>query len=176
MTDSSSPAFDAAAAFLALSRQKLQRELWLRMEAAVNRLSDEQVWWRPNPHCNSVGHLMLHLDGNLRQWILSLLGGAPDGRNREQEFNPVGQPGGAELLQRLRATLEAVDRVLAQFPADQLGAAYRHPVLSSEVNAITAIYQVVEHFSMHLGQILYLTKEQLDVDLGFFAGLAPKSK
>jgi hypothetical protein len=176
MTEPSSSAFDAAATFLDLSRRKLQVEFWPRMESAVGRLSDEQIWWRPNQHCNSIGHLLLHLDGNLRQWILSVLGGAPDVRNREQEFHAVEQPDGAELLRRLRTTLDEVTGFLAQFPAERLGTAYRHPIFGREVDAMAAIYQVVEHFSMHLGQILYLAKEQLDVDLGFFAGSASKSK
>lgn len=171
MANDHSAAFGPAAAFLSLSRDKLQNQLWPRLESTVQRLSHEQTWWRPNPHCNTIGNLLLHLDGNLRQWILSFLGGAPDTRRRQEEFQEVEQLAPEELLRRLKTTLDEVAGLLAKFPPEELGRSRRHPVLDREVTGMEAIYTVVEHFSMHLGQILSMAKEQLDVDLGFYASL-----
>src|SRR3954452_23792908 len=56
------------------------------------QLTDEQVWQRPRPEMNSVGNLITHLCGNLRQWIISGVGGSPDVRNRPAEFAALTGP------------------------------------------------------------------------------------
>ena len=61
-----------------------------RIKHCLRQLSEEQVWWRPSPALNSIGNLILHLCGNLRQWIVAGLGGAADHRNRPSEFAEPG--------------------------------------------------------------------------------------
>jgi len=78
---------DIGAAFLTQSREYLTEHYLPKILAAVDQLSDEDLWWRPNAVSNSVGNLMLHLSGNVRQWIVSGLGGAPDDRVRQLEFD-----------------------------------------------------------------------------------------
>jgi hypothetical protein len=57
-----------------------------RIEHCLEQLNDEQVWVRSQPSLNSIGNLILHLCGNLRQWIVAGVGGSPDVRNRPAEF------------------------------------------------------------------------------------------
>jgi uncharacterized damage-inducible protein DinB len=128
-------------------------------------LSDEQLWWRANPESNSVGNLVLHLAGNVRQWIVSGVGGSVDQRDRQSEFDERGPMSGAELLTRIRTTVEQADRVLAKVGADHLLESRR--IQGYDLTIFQAIYAVVEHFSMHTGQIILLTKTWKG-DLAFY--------
>ena len=75
-----------SAAFISQARYLLREEYLPKIERCLEQLSDEQVWWRANAKSNSIGNLLLHLSGNVRQWIVGGLGGAPDQRNRDAEF------------------------------------------------------------------------------------------
>jgi uncharacterized damage-inducible protein DinB len=123
------------------------------------------VWWRANPESNSIGNLLLHLAGNVRQWIISGVGGATDERRRQQEFDEQGPMPSVEVLSRLRMTVEEADRVLAGISADSL--LEGRTIQGRDVTVLEAIYAVVEHFSMHTGQIILLTK-MWKGDLGFY--------
>ncbi|HEY1809894.1 MAG TPA: DUF664 domain-containing protein, partial [Acidobacteriaceae bacterium] len=90
--------------FLQFSRDKLLRQYWPRLRACVESLSDEQIWWRPNPSSNSIGNLLLHLNGNVRQWLVDSFNRQEDHRDRPAEFAATGQISGADLLARLEAT------------------------------------------------------------------------
>ena len=115
---------------------------------------------------NSIGNLMLHLSGNVRQWIASGLGDAMDHRVRQAEFDERSVISKAELLTRLSDSLREVDAVLAGFDATQL--LKRYKIQDSDVTALEAVFHVVEHFSMHVGQIIYITKLRSASDLHFY--------
>ena len=154
-----------AQSFIDQSRTLLTASHFPRIERCLEQLSDDNVWWRASPESNSIGNLLLHLAGNARQWIISGVGGAPDHRQRQQEFDERGSVPAADALARLRATVEEVDRVLAGVTAEEL--LERRTIQGCDVTVLEAIYQVVEHFSMHTGQIILLTKMRKG-DLGFY--------
>ena len=101
---------EVASAFRRAAIRRLRDEFLPRLRKAVTLLDHQALWQRENEHTNSVGNLLLHLEGNVRQWILSGLGGRPDRRRRELEFHPVEEEAAESLLSRLESTvLEAVD-------------------------------------------------------------------
>jgi len=157
---------DLAQAFVDQSRRFLLAEYLPKIERCVHALSDEDVWWRPNDASNSVGNLLLHLSGNVRQWIVSGVGGAPDARRRQQEFDARTPMATTALLARLRETLEDADRVLAELDGDRLLEPCR--IQGLDVTVLEAVYHVVEHFSTHVGQIIYVTKLRTGRDLSFY--------
>jgi uncharacterized damage-inducible protein DinB len=156
---------DISRAFIDQSRRLLTESYLPRIEKAVEGLSSENLWWRANPQSNSVGNLLLHLNGNVRQWIISGLGGEQDVRTRQREFETQTGADASELLRELRATVDAADRLLANIDPSTL--LERRRIQSYDVTVLQAIYRVVEHFSMHTGQIILLAKT-FKGDLGFF--------
>jgi hypothetical protein len=92
---------ELAALFLASSRNRLFNEHWPRLKACVEPLNVDQIWWRPNEASNSVGNLILHLNGNLKQWIVTSFNREEDKRDRPAEFSAAGGLTAAELLNRL---------------------------------------------------------------------------
>lgn len=150
----------------------LQQDFLPRLRACVESLSEEEIWWRPNQNCNSVGNLLLHLDGNLRQWIIAGVGGKPDIRLRDEEFAAREGKSGRELLATLEKTLAEACREILKVPVNKLQQARKIQVY--QVTILQAVFHVVEHFSHHLGQVIYLTKSVQDVDLQFYAGLNSK--
>jgi uncharacterized damage-inducible protein DinB len=152
--------------FIARSRYHLAEEFLPKIERCVDLLSDEQIWWRPNAESNSIGNLMLHLSGNARQWIVCGLGGASDARDRDSEFAQREVISHEELLGLLRQTISDVDATLANFDPDRL--LERKRIQELDVTGLEAILHVVEHFSMHTGQIILLTKMMTTTDLSFY--------
>jgi uncharacterized damage-inducible protein DinB len=157
---------DTGRLFLDQSRDYLTGEYLPKIERSLALLSDEQIWWRANARSNSVGNLLLHLAGNVRQWIVTGLGGAPDTRVRQLEFDEQGPVDRAELLERLRLAIGDADAVLAALDPARLHE--KHSIQGREVTAFKAVYHVVEHFAMHTGQILLLAKALAERDLGFY--------
>jgi uncharacterized damage-inducible protein DinB len=155
--------------FLKYSADKLG-QLCGRVEDCVAKLTHEQVWARGAESENAVGNLLLHLAGNVRQWILSGVGGAPDLRERDREFAARDNVDPAELTVRLRSTVDAAAEVIRSVPAARL--TERIVVQSYDVSVLEAIYHVVEHFSGHVGQIIFATKLLTGEDLGFYRHLA----
>jgi uncharacterized damage-inducible protein DinB len=153
-------------AFVLQARQLLKSEYLPKLERCLNILTDEQVWWRANPESNSIGNLCLHLAGNARQWIVSGLGDEIDGRARQHEFDERAIVPRSELLSSVRETLQDVDAVLAKFDLDRC--LEQHEIQGTKVTALEAIFHVTEHFSMHTGQIILLTKMLSQRDLGFY--------
>jgi uncharacterized damage-inducible protein DinB len=160
------PVNDIARPFIAQSRSFLSEEYLPKIERCLEQLSDEEVWWRANDESNSIGNLLLHLAGNVRQWIVSGIGGAADARVRQQEFDERSVLPRAELLAKLKQALAEVDRVLAALEPERL--LEQHRIQGSDVTALEAIYHVVEHFSMHTGQIILLTKMLKGADMKFY--------
>lgn len=155
--------------FLEFSRRKLLTQYWPRLQGAVESLTDEQVWWRPNPASNSIGNLLLHLDGNVRQWLIDAFSGTPDVRDRPAEFAQRDRIPRALLLERLASTIEQAAAVLDRLTEIDLLRIYE--IQGYTVSGLEAVYQVVEHFAMHYGQILYVTKQLRGEDLGFYREL-----
>ena len=153
-------------AFVSEARSLLLTDYLPKIEQCVALLSDEQIWWRANPESNSIGNLLLHLSGNVRQWIVVGLGGSVDQRDRDAEFAQREIITRDELLEGLRQTLNEVDATLATFDSDRL--LERFTIQKSDVSALAAIFHVVEHFSMHTGQIIMLTKMFAAIDLEFY--------
>jgi hypothetical protein len=160
---------DLAALFLKFSRVKLVGQYWVRLRTAVETLSEEQVWWRPNEASNSIGNLVLHLNGNVRQWLVDSFNGAEDGRDRPAEFAAAGGKPAVELLATLGATIDEADKVLGRLTAEELLRAYT--IQGYNVRGLDAVYQVVEHFGLHYGQIIYIAKSVTGRDLGFYKDL-----
>ncbi|CAN5302030.1 hypothetical protein BH18ACI2_BH18ACI2_20320 [soil metagenome] len=155
-------------AFINQARTLLTRNYLPRIERCLEQLTDADVWWRDNTESNSIGNLLLHLAGNVRQWIVSGVGGAADVRERDAEFEIDAQalPAG-ELLRRLCETLAEADEVLARLAPSRLLEACRIQGRDG-VTVLEAVFHVVEHFSMHTGQIILLTKIRTGRDLAFY--------
>lgn len=156
-------------AFLKFSRQKLLEQYWPRLRNCVESLSDEQVWWRPNQASNSVGNLILHLNGNVRQWLISSFRRLEDTRDRSAEFRERRAIPKPALLAKLGTTMNEASDVLSSLTEADLLTTFN--IQGYTVNGLQAIYQVVEHFGMHYGQILYITKLLRGEDLGFYREL-----
>jgi uncharacterized damage-inducible protein DinB len=153
-------------AFLKESRTLLIGDYLPKIERCVTLLTDEQIWWRANSASNSIGNLLLHLSGNVRQWIVVGLGGAVDERDRDAEFAQRDVIPRDELLTRLHDTLREADQTLANFNDERLLDQFK--IQGIETSALAAIMHVVEHFSMHTGQIILLAKMFTEVDLEFY--------
>src|SRR5437762_11540424 len=103
---------DISVLFLEFSREKLLNQYWPRLRSCVESLSDEQVWWRPNDASNSVGNLLLHLTGNVQQWLVAAFEKLEDTRDRPAEFNERQIVPAAVLLEKLETTMRRASDVL----------------------------------------------------------------
>jgi uncharacterized damage-inducible protein DinB len=147
---------DVAKEFIAQSRGFLSSDYLPKIERCLEALSDGDVWWRANEDSNSIGNLLLHLDGSTRAWIIGVAGGSHSPRDRQREFDQREQIPRAELMSRLRRTLAEADEVLAGLDADAL--LDRRQARGEDIMLLWAIYHAVEHFAMHTGQIIMLAK------------------
>ncbi len=154
--------------FLTFSADKLT-QLSGRIQDCLGRLSSEQVWARNNDNENSVGNLVLHLCGNLGQWIGSGVGGKPDTRQRDTEFAARGSVQPAELSGRLGQAVSEAAGIIRHLPHARLSD--KITIQKYDVTFLEAIYHVVEHFSQHTGQIIFATKLLTGEDLGYYKHL-----
>jgi len=141
-----------------------------RIEACVAKLTQEQIWTRYGENQNAVGNLILHLTGNVRQWILSGVGGAPDVRVRDAEFAARGLVTAAELTAGLRGVVEQAVQVIGGLSEHAL--TQRVTIQGYDVTKLEAVYHVVEHFTGHAFQIIFATKLLTNADMGFYAHLS----
>jgi len=150
----------------AITRLKLTQT---EISRCVAQLSEDQMWRRAGDYENSVANLLLHLEGNMRQWMLHGIAGQPDVRLRDDEFTLAPSTSAAEAHAAFNATLEEVCHVLGSLPQDRLLL-----VIDPQPNGtwrnltiLEAIFQVVGHVQLHAGQIFMLTKQlvQRDLDL-----------
>jgi len=155
--------------FLDCSVRRLN-QLAARIDDCLGRLDDGQVWFRGGENQNAVGNLVLHLAGNVRQWIVSGVGGAADVRERDGEFGARGGAGVEELRARLGATVREAGAVIAGIAPARLAEKIR--IQGYDVTVLEAIYHVVEHFAQHTGQIVFATKAATGEDLGYYAHLS----
>ena len=160
---------DVGSFFLDFSRWKLVDEDWPRLRTCVESLTEKQVWWRPNEASNSVGNLVLHLNGNVHQWLVASFNRLDDTRNRPSEFAERQVIPPATLLRKLSATMQDASEVLSRLTEADLMSTFN--IQGYTVTGLHAVYHVVEHFGMHYGQILYITKFAQGEDLGFYGEL-----
>lgn len=138
--------------------QELDKAL-SRLTHCVGQLSDEQLWHRPQPGLNSIGNLILHLSGNLRQWVVAGLGGAADVRDRPAEFAHRGPIPAAELLNQLTAVVVLAQEVLRQMtPAEWLRV---RCIQTYDVTGLGALFDSVPHFRGHVQEIVGMTRALL---------------
>jgi uncharacterized damage-inducible protein DinB len=140
-----------------------------RIEVCLGRLTEDQLWARGQANENAVGNLVLHLAGNVRQWILSSLGGQPDHRDRDAEFAARAGVTSGELSGRLRDTVKQAAQIISGLSTAQLTNTYE--IQNYRVSGVQAVYHVVEHFAQHTGQIIFATKMLTGEDLGFYRHL-----
>jgi uncharacterized damage-inducible protein DinB len=155
--------------FLKYSTDKLE-QYESRIGKCLDALTYEQIWARGAESQNAVGNLVLHLCGNLGQWILTGIAGRPDLRDREAEFAARGEADASELKQRLRDRVAETVAVIGELTPQQL--VERTTVQGYDVSKLHAVYHVVSHFSEHAGQIVFATKLFTSQDLGFYRHLA----
>ena len=136
-----------------------------RIVRCLQLLSEQEIWWRPNAASNAAGNIVLHLCGNVRQWIISGLGGAPDMRARDREFAELGPIPRRVLIKQLRKTVEEACQTIDGISAQTLSREF--DIQGYRVSGLIAIAHVCEHFSYHAGQIIYLTKLRRGKDLRF---------
>lgn len=153
-------------AFIAFSIKYLSADYLPKIRRCIDSLSEEEIWWRPNEHSNSVGNLILHLTGNLRQWVVSGVGGKPDTRKRQREFDEVGPVAVDKLMFRFEQIVQEACEALQALDADTL--LQRRMIQGNDVTVMSAIYHAIEHFSTHTGQIIYITKLIKGTDMVFY--------
>lgn len=154
---------DASRYFLDQARWYFTSSYLPKIEQCLSRLTDEDIWRRANEASNSVGNLILHLSGNVQQWIVGGVGNLPYHRDRQHEFGERGGIPREELLARLKTTLAQADQVLAE--VDPASLLERKEIQGCDVTVMEAILRIVQHFALHTGQIMLLTKQHTSEDL-----------
>lgn len=150
-------------------RRRLIEESIPRIKKCLAELNTEEVWYRPNDNSNSVGNLVLHLCGNVRQWLLSGLGGYPDHRNRQQEFDERGPFPTSILIRHLDELMEEAEKVLNKLTAEQLLQTFE--IQGFRETGVSILVHVVEHFSYHTGQITYYVKWRKNINTDYYRGI-----
>ena len=148
----------SGALFLTTARESLAEGL-RKIEHCAHQLNEEQVWWRPRPEMNSVANLMLHLAGNIRQWICHGVGGARDIRNRPEEFADRSELPKNNILSMLRSAVREADAVMERLAAEKLTDPRR--IQGFDTTVLAAIFDSVAHFRGHSQEIIHMTREIL---------------
>lgn len=155
---------------LADIKKRLLDENIPRLKKCLAQLSESEIWHRPNPNTNTVGNLVLHLCGNVRQWLIAGLGQAADTRQRQQEFDETGPMATAILLEKLDSLAADIEKTLNQISVEDLLQEQTVQGIYQETG-ISILVHVTEHFSYHVGQVTYFVKLTKDMDMGYYAGL-----
>jgi uncharacterized damage-inducible protein DinB len=132
-------------------------------------ISEEEVWQKPNDSLNSIGNLILHVHGNMTQYIISSLGENDDNRKRAAEFSTLGGFTKLELLKKLEDTVDTAKRVIFDARPEQL--VKIRSVQGFSFSGVGVIMHAVEHYSYHTGQIAFWVKLLKNKDLGFYEGM-----
>jgi len=148
--------------------RRIYEESMPRLLQCIKEVNDEQLWWRPNENSNSIGNLVLHLTGNVNQWINASLGGDEDTRTRQSEFNNRKDLGRAELINDLNLVMERARQVIDQLDPADLQTNYKVQGFTESGAAI--LMHVVEHLSYHVGQITYIVKYLKNIDTEYYTG------
>jgi uncharacterized damage-inducible protein DinB len=151
--------------FLQFSTDKLS-QFTDRIEVCLGKLTEAQIWTRGGKNENAIGNLALHLNGNVRQWIVTSLGNNPAPRDRDGEFNATEGHTAADLATSLRRTIEQAVQIISGLDTDRLTRMYE--IQNYRVSGVEVVYHVVEHFAEHTGQIIFATKAFTGEDMGFY--------
>jgi len=149
--------------------RRIIEEGYTRIEKCMNQLSTEDIWYTPNENSNSMANLVMHLNGNVRQYIVSGVGGVRDIRQRDLEFDKTNRKPISEILKDLKTTVEKSHKVITQLEKNVL--TEKRTVQGFDESVLSIIIHVIEHFSYHVGQITYFTKARKNIDTGYYAGL-----
>jgi len=144
-------------------------EYLIKIEKCLDELNEEDIWRAPNESSNSIGSLILHLCGNITQYIISSLGNTNDIRDRDSEFNARGGISKSELYGKLMSVVNEAKNVIRE--VDLEGLQTIRSVQGFKLSGMGIIIHVVEHFSYHTGQIAFWTKMIKNIDLGFYSDL-----
>ncbi len=131
-----------------------------RIEHCVNQLSDQQLWWRPRPDMNSIANLMLHLSGNVGQWVVASVANVPSTRNRPAEFAQREAIPKEQLLRTLREAVEAATSAIESIESPQQLLAARR-IQGNDTNLLTAVFHAASHFEGHTQEIIGMTRQVL---------------
>ncbi len=137
----------------------------VKLRNCLKQLDDQQVWWRPDPSLNSIGNLVLHMCGNLRQWSTIGLTHRPDDREREKEFEAQTGYSAVELLQLAEHSVSDSKQVIRGITGEQLAESFI--IQGFEVSGLKAILHTTSHFVGHTHQIILMTRMQLGSDYNF---------
>ena len=140
-----------------------------KLTTCLNELEESEIWKRPNQHSNSLGNIVLHLCGNIRQYAISSLGHIGDVRERDKEFSATSGYSKSELLKKLTDTVEEAKSIIRNISEDEL--LRERKVQGYSHSGIGIILHITEHYSYHTGQIIFWTKLLKDKDLGFYANI-----
>src|SRR4051812_39530616 len=140
-----------------------------KLATCIQELEEGEIWKRPNQHSNSVGNIILHLCGNIRQYAISSLGNREDVRERDKEFSADGGYSGHELLKKLKDTIEQAKGIIQNISEAEL--LRKRKVQGYTHSGIGIIIHVTEHYSYHTGQVIFWIKLVKDTDLGFYSGI-----
>jgi uncharacterized damage-inducible protein DinB len=151
--------------FAAYACEKLQRNL-AQIGRCARLLTREQTWLRANENCNAVGNLIVHLTGNVSQWIAGGIEGREVQRNRDAEFARREPLATDEILARLETVVDDAMAIIRGCGPQELAEPRR--IQGYDVTVLAAIFHVVEHFSWHTGQIVHMAKALLDVDVSMY--------
>lgn len=130
---------------------------------------ERHIWKRPNEASNSMGNLILHLVGNMTQYVIASLGEQPDTRVRDIEFNTTEGFSKTELLEKLHKTVDLVKQTIEKATVDQL--LLKRDVQGFHFSGMGCVLHAVEHYSYHTGQIAFWVKQLMNAPLGFYDGV-----
>ncbi len=130
-----------------------------RVHALVGPLSTEQIWRKPYPYGNSIGHLLLHLTGNLNHYIGAGIARTGYVRNRALEFTDASKLTKAELLKNFDSAVEMVATTIRKQSEADLLSSYSDPTEPKSDSHFTVFFRMAAHAYHHTGQIIYLAKE-----------------
>jgi uncharacterized damage-inducible protein DinB len=139
-----------------------------RVIACIEKLDEDHLYYRPNENSNSINNQVLHLDGNVRQWLISTMSNTKDSRQRKMEFDPNNKKSKTDLINILNLLTKDVREILVNIESIDL--TQIQTVQCYTESNLSIIVHVIEHFSYHVGQITYITKMLLDIDTGYYAG------
>lgn len=147
-------------------KRRLFDESIPRAKKCLALLTEQEIWERPNANSNSVGNLILHLCGNVRQWLISAMGEEKDVRQRQKEFDEKGPIPTHKLVELLDQLQSDAELVLDKIPAESLIKEYK--VQGYTETGISILVHIVEHFSGHIGQITYFVKARKNIQTGYY--------
>jgi len=154
--------------FIAEIKRRLFTENIPRLKKCLSELTVAQIWYRPNNASNSVGNLVLHLHGNVRQWVVAGLGKNKDVRARQKEFDEKGPVPLEKMLSDMDKLMEEVNQILTKTSTEDLLEVRN--VQGYQESGLSILVHITEHFSYHVGQITYIVKMLKNKDMGYYDG------